>query len=61
VGRPLQLGNTKVDEINLADLCGRFRAGQLSLLGPAPRGIDVPVDFPPDAKIESGGVEDDLQ
>jgi predicted nucleotidyltransferase len=38
MGRTLQLGDTQVDETNLADLCGRYRVSELALFGSAARG-----------------------
>jgi len=38
MGRTLQLGDAKVDEANLADLCRRYRVRELSLFGSAARG-----------------------
>src|ERR1035437_7227774 len=57
MGRSLQLGDTQVDETNLADLCGRYRASDLSLIGSAARGdmrpdSDMLVSFLPDADID---------
>src|ERR1022692_2879640 len=55
----LQLGNAQVDETDLADLCRRYRVGELSLFGSAARGemradsdIDMLVEFLPDAGID---------
>ena len=59
MGRTLQLGDTQVDETNLADLCGRYRVRELSLFGSAARGemrpdsdIDMLVEFLPDAGVD---------
>jgi predicted nucleotidyltransferase len=59
MGRTIQLGDAKVDEARLADLCGRYRVRELLLFGSAARGemrpdsdIDLLVDFLPDAEID---------
>jgi predicted nucleotidyltransferase len=59
MGRTLQLGDTQVDETNLADLCGRYCVSELSLFGSAARedrrpdsDIDMLVSFLPDADID---------
>jgi predicted nucleotidyltransferase len=38
MGRTLQLGDTQVDEIRLADLCRRYSVRELSFFGSAARG-----------------------
>jgi len=55
----LQLGDTKVDEVKLTELCMRYRVRELSLFGSAARGemrpdsdIDMLVEFLPDADID---------
>ena len=59
MNRTLQLGNAKVDETDLADLCQRYRVRKLSLFGSAARGemradsdVDMLVEFLPDAGID---------
>ena len=58
MGHTLQLGDTQVDEVRLADLCQRYQVKELSLFGSAVRGemgpgsdIDVMVEFDPEARI----------
>jgi hypothetical protein len=53
------LGDTQVDDTDLADLCRRYRVGELSFFGSAARGemrpdsdIDMLVEFLPDAGID---------
>jgi hypothetical protein len=55
----LQLGDTRVDEAMLVDLCRRYRVRELSVFGSAARGemrpdsdIDLLVEFLPDAKVD---------
>ena len=59
MSRPLQFGDTKVDEARLADLCRRYRVRELSVFGSAARGemrpdsdIDLLVEFLPEAEID---------
>src|SRR5258708_10707505 len=59
MGRTLQLGETKVDETKLADLCRQYRVRELSLFGSVARGetspdsdIDMLVEFLPEAEID---------
>jgi predicted nucleotidyltransferase len=59
MGRTLQLGDSEVEETELAGLCERYRVRELSLFGSAARGemrpesdIDLLVDFLPDAEID---------
>ena len=54
MGHTLQLGDAKVDEKKLADLCRHYNVRELSLFGSAVRGemrpgsdIDVMVEFDP--------------
>jgi predicted nucleotidyltransferase len=58
MGDTLQLGDAKVDEKKLADLCRHYNVRELSLFGSAVRGemrpgsdIDVMVEFDPGARI----------
>ena len=55
----LQLGDVQVDEAELANLCQRYRVGELSLFGSAARGemragsdIDLLVEFLPDSEVD---------
>ena len=57
MGRTLQLGDARVDETALAELCRRYRVRELSVFGSAARGemrsdsdIDLLVEFLPDAE-----------
>ena len=59
MGRTLQLGDVKVDEVHLADLCRRYRVRELSVFGSAARGemtadsdIDLLVEFLPDSEAD---------
>jgi predicted nucleotidyltransferase len=59
MSRMLQLGQTHVDEDELADLCRRYRVRELSLFGSAVRGemtadsdLDVLVEFLPDSDAD---------
>jgi len=59
MGRKLHLGNVLVDEVALAELCRRYRVGELSVFGSAARGdmrpnsdIDLLVEFLPDAEAD---------
>ena len=59
MSRTLQLGDTKVDEATLADLCRQYRVRELSVFGSAARGemrpdsdIDLLVEFLPEAEID---------
>jgi uncharacterized protein len=66
----LQIGEARVDEARLADLCRRYRVRELSVFGSAARGemrpdsdIDLLVDFQPNAEvglIEHAGLMLDL-
>ncbi len=55
----LQIGDARVDDTKLADLCRRYRVRELSFFGSASRGemrpdsdIDLLVEFLPDAEID---------
>ncbi len=59
MSRMLQIGDRKVDEATLADLCRQYRVRGLSFFGSAARGemrpdsdIDLLVEFLPDAEID---------
>ena len=59
MSRMLQIGDRKVDEAQLADLCRRYRVRELSFFGSAARGemrpdsdIDLLVEFLPDSEID---------
>ncbi|MGH9657563.1 MAG: nucleotidyltransferase family protein [Bryobacteraceae bacterium] len=59
MSRVLQIGDRKVDESKLADLCRRYRVRELSFFGSAARGemrpdsdIDLLVEFLPNAEID---------
>lgn len=59
MGRTLQLGEARVDEIALAHLCRRYHVGELSVFGSAARGdmrpdsdIDLLVEFLPEAEAD---------
>ena len=39
MSRTLQVGDVQVAEAKLADLCGRYRVGELSLFGSAPNDV----------------------
>jgi len=59
MSRMLKLGDTQVNDTDLADLCRRYRVGELSFFGSAARGemrpdsdIDMLVEFLPDAGID---------
>ncbi|MBI1898475.1 MAG: nucleotidyltransferase family protein [Acidobacteria bacterium] len=59
MGRTLQLGDARVDETALAELCRRYRVRELSVFGSAARGemrpdsdIDLLVEFLPDAEVD---------
>src|ERR1017187_4585118 len=59
MSRMLQLGDVQVDEAELANLCRRYRVGELSLFGSAARGemragsdIDLLVEFLPDSEVD---------
>ena len=54
----LQLGNTQVDSLSLAEMCRRYSVKELSLFGSAARGemgpdsdLDLLVEFEPGARI----------
>ena len=58
----LHLGETEVDEAQLADLCRRYQVRELSLFGSAARGemrpdsdIDLLVEFLPNAEVGLAG------
>ena len=58
MGHTLQLGDARVDENKLADLCRHYGVRELSLFGSAVRGemrpgsdIDIMVEFDPGARI----------
>ena len=55
----LQLGDMRIDKIQLADLCHRYGVRELSLFGSAARGemrpdsdLDFLVEFLPDTEID---------
>jgi predicted nucleotidyltransferase len=55
----LHLGDTRVDEAKLTNLCRRYQVRELSLFGSAARGemrpdsdVDILVEFLPDATID---------
>ncbi len=55
----LELGNAKVDEASLTDLCRRYHVRELSVFGSAARGemrpesdIDLLVEFLPGAQVD---------
>ncbi len=55
----LQLGDARVDETKLADLCRRYRVRELSVFGSAARGemrpdsdVDLLVEYEPYAKVD---------
>ena len=59
MNQKIQLGRTQVGEVELADLCRKYRVRELSVFGSAARGdmradsdIDLLVEFLPDAKID---------
>lgn len=59
MARMLQLGDVKVDEAQLTDLCRRYRVRELSVFGSAARGemtagsdIDLLVEFLPDSEAD---------
>jgi hypothetical protein len=59
MGRTLELGDTRVDETALAELCRQYRVRDLSVFGSAARGetrpdsdIDLLVEFLPDAEVD---------
>src|SRR5215471_1051698 len=59
MGRKLKLGDVKVDEVALAELCRRYHVGELSVFGSAARGemrqdgdIDLLVEFLPEAEVD---------
>src|SRR5881398_1246862 len=59
MGRTVQLGDTKVDEAMLTELCRRYQVRELSLFGSAARGemrpdsdIDLLVEFLPDSSVD---------
>lgn len=59
MGRTLQLGNARVDEAALADLCRRHRVRELSVFGSAARDemrpdsdVDLLVEFLPGAEAD---------
>lgn len=59
MGRMLQLGNSRVDEAALAELCRRYHVRELSVFGSAARGdmrpdsdIDLLVEFLLDAEVD---------
>jgi uncharacterized protein len=59
MNREFQIGDRKVDEAKLADLCRRYFVRELSFFGSAARGemrpdsdIDLLVEFLPDAEID---------
>lgn len=71
MSQTLQLGDIKVDQAQLADLCRRYRVRELSLFGSAARGemrpnsdIDLLVEFLPNADVglvEHAGLMLDLE
>jgi predicted nucleotidyltransferase len=59
MGRTFQLGDARVDEAALADLCRRYRVKELSVFGSAVRGemrpdsdVDMLVEFLPNAEVD---------
>lgn len=59
MGRTLQLGDARVDEAALAELCRRYHVRELSMFGSAARGnmrqdsdIDLLVEFLPEAEVD---------
>lgn len=59
MGRPLQIGDIRVDWEALADLCRRYKVQELSVFGSAARGeagpasdVDMLVEFLPEAEAD---------
>lgn len=59
MGRLLQVGDARVDETRLVELCQRYRVRELSLFGSAARGdmrpdsdLDLLVEFLPESQID---------
>src|SRR6202166_3746845 len=59
MGHTLQIGDARVDEARLAELCRRYSVRELDLFGSAARGqmrpdsdIDILVEFLPESSID---------